>query len=33
VATTEIYTHLGEGALRAAFEQAHPRARRAPAAG
>jgi site-specific recombinase XerD len=28
VATTEIYTHLGDGALRAAFERAHPRARR-----
>jgi site-specific recombinase XerD len=27
-ATTEIYTHLGDGALRAAFERAHPRARR-----
>ena len=25
VATTEIYTHLGDGALRAAFERAHPR--------
>lgn len=29
VATTEIYTHLGDGALRTAFERAHPRARRA----
>ena len=28
VATTEIYTHLGDGALRTAFERAHPRARR-----
>ncbi len=28
VATTEIYTHLGDGALRRAFEGAHPRARR-----
>ena len=28
VATTEIYTHLGDGALRKAFESAHPRARR-----
>ena len=28
VATTEIYTHLGDGALRKAFERAHPRARR-----
>ena len=28
VATTEIYTHLGDGALRKAFEGAHPRARR-----
>ena len=27
VATTEIYTHLGDGALRKAFERAHPRAR------
>jgi site-specific recombinase XerD len=27
-ATTEIYTHLGDGALRTAFERAHPRARR-----
>jgi integrase/recombinase XerD len=29
VATTEIYTHLGDGALQAAFARAHPRARRA----
>jgi integrase/recombinase XerD len=28
VATTEIYTHLGDGALRKAFDGAHPRARR-----
>jgi site-specific recombinase XerD len=28
VATTEIYTHLGDGALRTAFDGAHPRARR-----
>ena len=31
VATTEIYTHLGDGALRKAFERAHPR--RTPPAG
>ncbi|MCP4572125.1 MAG: tyrosine-type recombinase/integrase [bacterium] len=28
--TTQIYTHLGRGRLRAAFEGAHPRARRGP---
>jgi integrase/recombinase XerD len=33
VATTEIYTHLGDGALRKAFEGAHPRARRATTGG
>ena len=30
VATTEIYTHLGDGALREAFERAHPRAAARP---
>jgi integrase/recombinase XerD len=33
VATTEIYTHLGDGALRSAFEDAHPRAHRTPSRG
>lgn len=33
VATTEIYTHLGDGALRKAFERAHPRARRVTSRG
>jgi integrase/recombinase XerC len=27
VATTEIYTHVSDAALRSAFERAHPRAR------
>ncbi|RKZ11726.1 site-specific tyrosine recombinase XerD, partial [bacterium] len=28
LSTTQIYTHLGRGRLRAAFDAAHPRARK-----
>jgi integrase/recombinase XerC len=33
LATTQVYTHLSDAALRSAYRSAHPRSRRQPAAG